>query len=71
MADVMTLAEWGDRIQVSTTSAWRKMRAGEIDVINVGSNARPQLRVTEEAHRAYLKKRRVSTKQVGGMSYPR
>lgn len=62
--DTMTLAEWGVRIRVSATSAWRKMRDGQIEVINVGSPARPQLRVTEEAHRAYLKKRRVSTKQV-------
>lgn len=62
--DVMTLAEWGGRIKVSVTSAWRKMRAGEIEVINVGSAARPQLRVTEAAHRAYLARRRVSTKQV-------
>lgn len=57
--DVMTLAVWGRRIKVSATSAWRKMRAGEIEVVNVGSKARPQLRVTEEAHRKYLAAHRV------------
>jgi predicted site-specific integrase-resolvase len=58
--DVMTLAEWGRRVKLSPTSAWRRMRAGQIEVVNVGSRQRPQLRVTEEAHRKYLAAHRVA-----------
>lgn len=58
-SDVMTLTEWGQRVKLSPTSAWRRMRDGVIEVVNVGSASRPQLRVTEEAHRKFLAARRV------------
>lgn len=55
----MTIAEFGRHIRVSTTTAWRKVRDGEVDAINVGSRLRPRLRVTESAVAAYLESRRV------------
>jgi hypothetical protein len=56
----MTLAEFGRYIGVSTTTAWRKFRAGQVTVVNVGSRARPQLRVTRAAADAYLSKREIT-----------
>jgi predicted site-specific integrase-resolvase len=51
----MTLAEFGASIGVSATTAWRIFRAGQVTVVNVGSRARPRLRVTATAADAYLK----------------
>jgi predicted site-specific integrase-resolvase len=56
----MTLAEWGQSIGVSPTTAWRKVRAGEVTVVNVGSRARPRLRVTPAAASAYLRKHEIT-----------
>lgn len=55
----MTVAEFARRISVSPRTAARKVSAGEVDVINVGSRLRPRLRVTEAALVAYLESRRV------------
>jgi excisionase family DNA binding protein len=56
----MTVAEFGQRIRVSPTTAWRKVRDGEIAAVNVGSRKRPRLRITETALTQYLAERRVA-----------
>jgi hypothetical protein len=55
----MTVAEFGRRISVSPRTAARKVTAGEVEVVNVGSRLRPRLRVTESALATYLESRRV------------
>lgn len=55
----MTLKEWAALIRVSPTTAWRKVAAGEVAVVNVGTSKRPRLRVTDRAHEAYLNKNQV------------
>lgn len=57
--NAMTVAEFADRIHVSRRTAARKVAAGEVEVVNVGSRLRPRLRVTDSALDAYLKSRRV------------
>jgi excisionase family DNA binding protein len=56
----MTLAEFGQRIRVSRTTAWRMVRDREITAVNVGSRKRPRLRITESALKQYLNERRVA-----------
>lgn len=57
--NLMTLAEWGKRLGVSPVTAWRRFRDGEVEAVNIGSVRRPMLRVTEEAHVEYLRRRKI------------
>ena len=61
----MTLAEVGERLKVSERTVQRRVKAGEIEVINVGSRLRPRLRVTEEEYQRYLASRRITRWRVG------
>lgn len=58
-AKALTVAEWGEQLGISATSAWRKVRDGQVTVVNVGSPKRPRLRVTPEAHAAYVKRHEI------------
>jgi excisionase family DNA binding protein len=62
---LMTLAEVADRLQVSIATVQRRVRAGEIAVLNVGSRLRPRLRVTEADYQRYLASRRITRWRVG------
>lgn len=51
---LMKVREFAERIGVSASTAKRKVAAGEVTVVNVGSQLRPRLRITERALTAYV-----------------
>lgn len=55
----MTLKQVARRLGVSEPTAWRRMKSGEIEVINVGTARRKRLRVTEEAYQKYIASRKI------------
>lgn len=58
--DLMTVAEFGRRIGRSRVAAWRRVRDGEIEAINIGSALRPQLRISEAEYARYAERRLVA-----------
>ena len=54
--EYLTIAELGRVLKVSPTTAWRRVRDGEIKAINIGSRRRPKLRVTSAALAEYARK---------------
>lgn len=58
-ADLMTIAEWRERIGLSTTSAWRMMKAGDGPRLTEVSGRRPRIR--EKDFVAWLNSRPVRT----------
>jgi excisionase family DNA binding protein len=58
-ARAMTVAEFGERLGISRRSAYRVVAAGLVDLTDVGTRARPRLRITEQALERYLERRRI------------
>jgi hypothetical protein len=51
---LMTVEQFGQRLGLSRTSAWRRVTSGQVAVVNVGSARRPQLRVSEAEYARYV-----------------
>jgi hypothetical protein len=58
-APEMTVAEFALRIRKGVSTARRIIARGEIDVTNIGSLARPCLRITEASYQKWLKSREI------------
>lgn len=56
---LMTVKQFGERIGVSHATAKRKVRAGEVKVINIGSPDRLRFRITEADFERYVESKRV------------
>jgi hypothetical protein len=51
---LMTVAEFGRRIGLPRATAYRRVAAGLVDVVNVGTARQARLRITEVALRKYV-----------------
>lgn len=55
--DLMTVDEVGEILRISRDGVYRRISAGEIQTVNVGSAKRPRMRITHAALEDYLNKR--------------
>lgn len=60
MSAAMSVPDFGRRIGVSRASAYRIVAAGLVELTNVGTGARPRVRITEAALDAYLDRQRIA-----------
>lgn len=56
---LLRLYEVAELLGVSTVTAWRRVRAGELLAIDVGVRGRPQLRVRRSAVEDYIRSREI------------
>jgi hypothetical protein len=49
--------DFGQRIDVPRSTAYDIVKAGHVDVVNIGSKRRPRLRISEAAYQRYIRSR--------------
>lgn len=54
-APEMTVEDFAERIRKGVSTARRIIARGEIDVHNIGSAARPALRISEDSYQRWFK----------------
>jgi predicted site-specific integrase-resolvase len=56
----MTVEQFGERLGISRTSAYRLVRTGAVDLTNIApTTSKPRLRITEAAYERFLSKREI------------
>jgi excisionase family DNA binding protein len=58
----MTVPEFAERIRVSRSTAYELVASRQIEVTDVSTRGKPQLRITEAAMEAFLKRRQIPAK---------
>jgi predicted site-specific integrase-resolvase len=60
---LMTVPQWAALLGVARTTAYRIVSEGLVEPTNVSSSltGRPRLRISETAHAAYLKRRKLAS----------
>lgn len=58
--NAMTVEQFGERLGISRTSAYRLVAAGAVDVVDIApTSAKPRLRIIEAAYQRFLSKREI------------
>jgi hypothetical protein len=60
--NAMSISQLGVRLTISRASAYRLIAQRRIDVVDVGTGAKPRLRVTEAALVKFLARREIKGK---------